>query len=119
SQVTLKAADRDAPEERVVAYMDGLAPRLERRAFRNPRDVGLQNEDRIRLAHQWTRIESKMHGMVGGERQIARPVLHHGDRETLGKGGKLAESFEVAPAIARHDQRPLRPGQYVCRFRNA
>src|SRR5271169_1537467 len=88
--------------------MDDFALRRRRLKARNPWDVAFEYQDRIRIVEIRGRVIAEMAGMVGGKRQVARPVLDDRDRKTLGKIAQRRYRRRVATGAGGDDQRIFR-----------
>ena len=110
-QVGAKAAQRIAREERVGAEVDdlGFGPRP---AFlRNPRYVAVDHQHEVRFVEQRVRIPSAVHRVLGGEREIARPVMDNRHGKGLGELADRPGGFRGPAAVRRDEERALRSAE--------
>ena len=110
-QIAREAADRVAGKERIDTDMHHFAIMLRRLEARDPRDVAFEDEDRIGAVEIWTSVIAQMAGMVGGERQMARPMLDNRQREALGEFAECGDGGRIAPGTRGHNERVLRSSQ--------
>jgi hypothetical protein len=84
-EIARKSANRIAREQRIDAQMDDFASRPRRLKARDPGDIAFEHQDRVGIVEIRGRIIAEMAGMVGGKRQMARPVLHDRDCKAFGE----------------------------------
>ena len=102
------APHRIGAEQRIDAHMDHLGVRVGAVQARDPGDVAIDDQNQVGLADQPARLEPHMHFVVGGQRDIARPVGDHRQREALGERGERLRRGRVLAAARGNDQRVLR-----------
>jgi hypothetical protein len=91
--------------------MDDLALRPRRLEARDPRHVAFEHQDRVGRIEIGRRVIAEMAGMVGRQRQMARPVLHHRGRKAQGEIGEGRDRRRVAPGAGGDNQRVFGRGE--------
>ena len=114
--VGAEPAQRVGGEERVGADVDHLGFGLGLAFLRDPRHVALDDQHDVGFLEQRVRVPAAMHRVLGGEREMARPVVHHGDRQHLRELLDRARGLLRAPAARRDEQRVLRRAEELRRL---
>ena len=110
-EIARKSANRIAREQRIDAHMDDFASRPRGLKARDPGNVAFEHQDRVRIVEIRGRVIAEMAGMVGGKRQMARPVLHDRDRKTQGEIAQRRNRRRIATGAGGDDQRIFRRGE--------
>src|SRR5260370_33941267 len=100
-----EAADRITREQRIDAEMNDSAFGPRCLEARDPRDIALDDEDRVGTVEIGSRIIAEMTWMVGGKAQVTRAMLYDRDREAP---SEIAERFDrrrVAPGAGGDEER--------------
>ena len=106
-EIARKTADRIARKQWIDAEMNDSAFGPRRLEARYPRDIAFENDDRVGAVEIWSRIIAEMAGMIGGDAEVTRTVLHDRDREAPRKIGERVDRRRVASGAGRDDQRVL------------
>ena len=76
--------------------------------MRNPRNVGIDHDDEIRVVEVRRGIVAEMQWMVVGKVDVCGiGMLDHRQRERLGQRDQTRNRCRIAPQHARDDERPL------------
>ena len=97
--------------ERVRTHLHHPAVRLRRVERRRPRSEAVQDEDDVGFLQPWRGVCPRRHRVVGGERELHRPVLHDRYRPDVGDLGECGETGGRSGAALGEDDRIVGRGE--------
>src|SRR5262249_4039046 len=109
--IARETADRVARKKRIGAEMEHLAVVPRRLEPGDPRYIAFEDEDRVGTIEVGARVIAEMAAMVGGERQMARPVLDDWERKAWNKMAERSDGRWIGPGARGDDQRVLGSGK--------